>query len=110
VLTIEAVLAEWDQRALGIQLTPERRRKLAELLVDKSSPPTAWSTHTYHVLLLQMAALEADVRPLLAEAEWPALQRELKEARELEPILKSMGVWPVAPTVVFDPFAAAREE
>jgi hypothetical protein len=94
-LIVEWVVAEWDLRVRGIDLAPENRRKLAELLRAKSQPPLAWSHYTYHVVTLQFAELEDDVQPLVAQAEWSVFQHQFAEARKLEPKLRELGAWPV---------------
>ena len=92
---VEWVVSEWDLRVRGVNLAPESRERLAGLLRAKSHPPLGWSYYTYHVLTLQMAELEADVQPLVAQAEWTVFQQQFAEARKLEPKLREVGAWPV---------------
>ena len=93
---VAGILASWDSRTKGIQLTPENRHKLAWLVVTKGSAPPAESRNAYHVVCC-VAKLEDEVRPLFTDAELPTLEEELQDARELEPYLRKIGVWPAPP-------------
>ena len=92
---VAAHIASWDELTKGIKLTPEIRHKLAWLVATKSTPPRGHSRDPYYVVLLQLAYLKDEVRPLFSKAEWPAIERELEQARGLEPYLRKIGVWPV---------------
>jgi hypothetical protein len=93
----EWVIAEWDLRVRDIHLEDDSRRQLAKLLRAKSNPPLGWSYYTYHVVTLQLAALEDEVRPLVVDKEWPAFAQQFAEAKRLEPKLRELGAWPVRP-------------
>lgn len=89
------VVAEWDLRVRDVHFDADVQRRLARLLRSRTSPPLGWSYYTYHVLSLQMAAIEDEVRPLVVASEWPAFAQQLAEAKQLEPKLRDVGAWPV---------------
>jgi hypothetical protein len=92
----EKLLVEWDKRALDISLSADSRRKLAGLLLDHSPQLEISNARAYWTVTLQISALdESQLRPLFTAAEWPTLQHELQEARDLEPILRAHGEWPI---------------
>jgi len=98
ITRLEPLLADWDKKALDITLTPDSRKQLAGLLVDHSNPLGPTASREYWVLTLQIATLQRDdLRPLFAESEWPALERELQEATLLEPTLRAQNKWPIPP-------------
>jgi hypothetical protein len=91
---VEAVLQSWELQANGIKLSASKRKEVAKLLIDKARPPKDYGTHTHYVVLLQIAELEDEVRPMFDESQWELVSKQLVQARRIEPQLRQMGVWP----------------
>ena len=96
---VEGVLQSWEQKVIGVKLSVATRRQLAELLIDKSRPPKSWGQYTHYIVLLQIAELEDEARPLLDDAQWDLVSKQLVQARRVEPQLRQMGIWPPAETM-----------
>jgi hypothetical protein len=81
-----------------LQLTADSRRKFINTLVNHGHIPQTPHPYGRYIVMLEAARLENVLRPLLAESEWRAIEAQVAVARQLEPILRKTGQWPVPPT------------
>jgi hypothetical protein len=88
---------EWVALTLqkNLLLTDVQRVRLVSVLFEETRPPQRFGPSDYYGIIYQASRLpEARLRPIFAEAEWRALQREFDEAKRQERVLKDFGYLP----------------
>jgi hypothetical protein len=88
---------EWVALTLqkNLLLTDVQRVRLVSVLFEETRPPQRFGPSDYYGIIYQASRLpEARLRPIFAEAEWRALQREFDEVKRQERVLKDFGYLP----------------
>lgn len=95
---LEATVLAWDGHGRSSKLTDSQRQQLLDVMLRKMTPPSVppqrVESHVQTVLLLQAAELESELKPILSDSQWDVFQRQIKIAKQQEPILKQNGFWP----------------
>jgi hypothetical protein len=87
---VEMCVAQLDA-VLGLR--DDQRRRLVQLVLDKTRPPRTYGQLDRFVVLAQMSRLpEEEVKSLLDPAQWPEMRRRLLTAKRMLPMLKQNGV------------------
>jgi hypothetical protein len=88
---------EWVALTLqkNLLLSDGQRVRLVSVLLEETRPPQRFGPSDYYGIIYQASRLpETRLRPIFAEAEWRALQREFDEAKRQERVLKDFGYLP----------------
>ncbi len=86
---VELVVATLDQ-ALGMK--GDQRKKLVELILAETRPPTRYGQYDYYLVMYQMARLPEDrIKPLFDDAQWKVLQNQFTQAKGMEQFLEQNG-------------------
>ena len=94
---IELVVAQLDQ---SVGLRDEQRRKLVELIVNETQPPTRFGPYDYYLVLYQASKIgEAKIKPFFDDRQWALLSRQLNQGRGMEHFLRTQGQLPPAKPV-----------
>ena len=97
----EAVIANFGG-VLGLRA--EQRLRLADLLLEATSPPWSFGQYDYYVVMIQMCRLpEERLKPIFDEVQWRVLSQQFNQVRQVEPHLKKIGVLPDAAPPVAQP-------
>jgi hypothetical protein len=87
---VELCVAQLDA-VLGLR--DDQRRRLVELILDKTRPPKNFGQSDGFVVLVQMSRLpEEELKSVLDPRQWPEMRRRLLNARRMLPMLKQNGV------------------
>ncbi len=87
---VEMCVAQLDA-VLGLR--DDQRRRLVQLILDKTRPPKSFGQSDQFVVLVQMSRLpEEELKSLLDPTQWPEMRRRLITARRMLPMLKQNGV------------------
>jgi hypothetical protein len=87
---VELVVAQLDA-VLGLR--DEQRRRLVQLILDKTRTPRQFGQSDRFLILVQMSRLPDEIfKPVLDAGQWRLLQRELANAHRMAPMLKQNGV------------------
>jgi hypothetical protein len=74
-------------------LRDDQRRRLVQLILDKTRPPKSYGQLDRFVVLAQLSRVpEEEVKTLFDPAQWPEMHRRLLTARRMLPMLKQNGV------------------
>ena len=76
-----------------IPLTAEQRKKLTELIMAKTEPPTHYGQSYYqlYVVLERMTHIpEEELKPIFLDNEWKVMQGILQQGRAMEHTIKQM--------------------
>jgi hypothetical protein len=96
VQAIGSVLETWDRDTNRVTLLPftTTRRKFIDTIVDRGHFPDTHSPYFRYVVLLEASRMEDQLKPLLAEIQWQTFQTQVTQARQAEPTLRKLGLWP----------------
>jgi hypothetical protein len=97
VSVVEAALAICDRASNGIKLTGETRQKFIDTLVTQGQIPPSLNSYEPYVALVEIGRLENLLAPLLTETERQSINAQVAKARQMEPMLRKSGPWPVPP-------------
>jgi hypothetical protein len=76
-----------------VGLRDEQRRRLVQLILDKTRPPKSFGQFERFIVLVQMSRLpENTLKPVFEPAQWPEVHKRLAQARRMIPALKQNGV------------------
>jgi hypothetical protein len=104
---VELVVAQLDQT---VGFRDEQRRKLVELILSETQPPTRFGQYDYYLVMYQAGQIaEAKLKPLFEHRQWALLNRQLNHRRGMEQFLRTQGLLP-AVKVVQPPRRAAAGE
>ena len=74
---IELVVAQLDQ---SVGFRDEQRRKLVELILSETQPPTRFGQYDYYLVMYQAGQIaEAKLKPLFEDRQWALLKRQLNQ-------------------------------
>ena len=91
---VELVVAQLDQT---VGFRDEQRRKLVELILSETEPPTRFGQYDYYLVMYQAGKIaEAKLKPLFEDRQWALLHRQLNQMRGMEQFLRSQGLLPAA--------------
>ena len=94
---IELVVALLDQ---SVGFRDEQRRKLVELIVNETQPPTRFGSYDYYLVLYQASKIgKAKIKPFFNDRQWALLSRQLNQGRGMEHFLRTQGLLPPAQPV-----------
>lgn len=89
---VELVVAQLDQ---SVGFRDEQRRKLVELIVSETQPPTRFGQYDYYLVMYQAGKIaEAKLKPLFEDRQWALLTRQLNQMRGMEQFLRTQGLLP----------------
>jgi hypothetical protein len=91
----DAFVRSWEQKPIGIKLDDAQRQKLVLLFLDHPGMPQSWGPYTHWIGLLQVDKHAQEIKPLLEPWQWELLQKQVAQARQVEPQLRAFGVWPL---------------
>ena len=78
-----------------VGFTAEQRRRLIDLILQETKPPSRPApnaAYENYVILYKISKLPEDkIKPLLDDARWGALNRQLQQSRGMEQFLKNNG-------------------
>lgn len=94
-LAVESVIQNLDRQRGGIRLWGEGRQKFIDVLVEHGDLPDTRSSYIHHVVLVEVGKLEDRLKPLVSDADWGKLQKQIAQARQVEAALRRSGAWPV---------------
>jgi hypothetical protein len=87
---VEMCVAQFDA-VLGLR--DDQRRRLVQLILNKTRPPKHFGQSDRLLVLVQMSRLpEEDLKSILDPAQWPEMRRRLVNARRMLPALKQNGL------------------
>jgi hypothetical protein len=76
-----------------VGLRDEQRRRLVQLILDKTRPPKSFGQFGNYVVLIQMSRLpEETLKSIFLAEQWREVQRRLIQAKRMMPALKQNGV------------------
>ncbi len=94
---VELVVAQLDQT---VGFRDEQRRKLVELIVSETQPPTRYGQYDYYLVMYQADQIaEAKLKPLFQDRQWALLRRQLNQSRGMEQFLRNQGLLPALKVV-----------
>jgi hypothetical protein len=89
---VELAVSMWDN---AVGLTAAQRRKLADLVLAETKPPTRFGQYDYYVVLYQAAKIpEAKISAILGEAQLRALKKQFQQAQGMEQFLERAELLP----------------
>ncbi len=89
---VELVVAQLDQT---VGFRDEQRRKLVELIVNETQPPTRFGQYDYYIVMYEAGQIgEAKLKPLFEDRQWALLDRQLKQMRGMRQFLQNQGLLP----------------
>jgi hypothetical protein len=89
---VELVVAQLDQT---VGFRDEQRRKLVELIVSETQPPTRYGQYDYYLVMYEADQIaEAKLKPLFEDRQWALLRRQLNQSRGMEQFLRNQGLLP----------------
>ncbi len=89
---VELVVAQLDQT---VGFRDEQRRKLVELILSETQPPTRFGQYDYYLVMYQAGKIdEAKLKSLFEERQWALLNRQLNQMRGMEQFLRNQGLLP----------------
>ncbi len=89
---VELVVAQLDQT---VGLRDEQRRKLVELIVNETQPPSRFGQYDYYLVMYQAGQIaEAKLKPLFEDRQWALLNRQLNQNRGMDRFLRNQGLLP----------------
>src|SRR5271157_2788461 len=94
---VELVVAQLDQ---SVGFRDEQRRKLVELILSETQPPTRFGQYDYYLVMYQAGQIaEAKLKPLFEDRQWALLNRQLNQMRGMEQFLRAQGLLPAVKVV-----------
>jgi hypothetical protein len=85
-------VAQLDQT---VGFRDEQRRKLVELIVNETQPPTRFGQYDYYLVMYQAGQIaEAKLKPLFEDRQWALLNRQLNQNRGMDQFLRNQGLLP----------------
>jgi hypothetical protein len=76
-------------------LSDDQRRRITELILSETQPSPKPGQMDYWYLMFQISKIpEAKLKPIYDAPQWRLLSRQLAQARNMEPFLKSNGLLP----------------
>jgi hypothetical protein len=97
---VEMCVAQLDA---VVSLRDEQRRRLVELVLERSRPPKVFGTYDRFLVLVQMSRVpEETLKSVFDSDQWPEVKKRLTQANRLIPALKRNGM-------IFDDDADAKE-
>ena len=73
----------------GVPLLDEQRQKLIKLIGEETEPPRKFGQYDYYVVLYQASTLPEDkLKPIFDDAQWRALQVQLRQAKSMRRTLQ----------------------
>jgi len=89
---IELVVAQLDQL---VGFRDEQRRKLVELILSETQPPTRFGQYDYYLVMYQAGQIaKAKLKPLFEDRQWALLNRQLNQMRGMQQFLQNQGLLP----------------
>jgi len=89
---VELVVAQLDQT---VGFRDEQRRKLVELILIETQPPTRFGQYDYYLVMYQAGQIaEAKLKPLFEDRQWALLNRQLMQMRGMRQFLQNQGLLP----------------
>jgi len=78
----------------AVGFTTEQYHRFAAVILEETTPPEkSAGQFEANVMLLKIARIpESKIRPIFDDARWKALDRQLQQARAMEPMLRANGV------------------
>lgn len=90
--TIELAVVMFET---GVPLTESQHQKFLGVLFKELQPPKSFGTLEQYVIFYQASKLdEAKLKPIFDDRQWAALSGLLRNAKNMEPHLKSQGFVP----------------
>jgi hypothetical protein len=89
---VELVVAQLDQT---VGFRDEQRRKLVDLILSETQPPTRFGQYDYYLVMYQAGKIaETKLKPLFADRQWALLNRQFNQMRGMEQFLRNQGLLP----------------
>jgi hypothetical protein len=100
---VELGVAHLDQ-AIGFR--DEQRRRLVDLILRDTRPPTRFGQYDYYLVMYQTSQIPVEkIKPLFDDKQWQFLSRQLDQMRGMRQFLRQQGLIPAQE----DPRGNARE-
>src|SRR5208283_5075319 len=89
-LKVELAVAQLDQT---VGFRDEQRRRLVELILSETQPPTRFGQYDYYLVMYQAGQIaEAKLKPLFEDRQWALLNRQLNQMRGMQQFLQDQGL------------------
>ena len=93
-------IAQWSEAS---------RTQFVEVMLKQAHLPKIQHPYCHIIVLLEAGRLEEQLKPVLNDAEWQALQIQINQAQRSAPHLRDSGIWPIEPNDD-DELADAKKE
>jgi hypothetical protein len=94
IIVVQKALEILRYTGKEFQLTDEQQRKVVELLLTRTNPPTRVGKYGPYLVLYNAAKLEAPLKQILNEDQWAVFQDRIAFARTAVPRLHAQGLLP----------------
>lgn len=99
IAMIKAALSvDWGQDGKPVRLAAETQQKVVEMVLKNSCLPTSQGPYRIYIVLLEIDRLEDRLKPLFNDEKWQQFQLPLRQAKQMEPFLRTSGLWPIEVT------------
>jgi hypothetical protein len=95
VRAIETALNNFDRVSNRNKLSEANRKKFIEIMLAHGRIPKTPSPLAASMVLLECLRLERELRPLFTDYQWTRFQTQTALSKNLEPIMRRAGIWPI---------------